>query len=180
MAYSYLIDEGRWDDWFALFSDDVVFETTTPELGTVLIKGKKAFMALVDERYILPGKTSKGVRRHTHGNVHVAEQTATTAKVRTYMLISSVPAADQLHVLTTGTYNANLEKRDGKWTITRWYIEVDAPLSPSRCRKDSPRTSSSGFRIRPLRCRAGGPSPDQGAGSLKNHPASPCGELGHV
>jgi SnoaL-like domain len=26
MAYSYLIDEGRWDDWFALFSDDVVFE----------------------------------------------------------------------------------------------------------------------------------------------------------
>lgn len=130
-AYAYLIDEGRWDEWFALFSDDIVFENSTPELGTVLIKGMKAFKDLVDNRYIIPGKTSKKVRRHTQGNVHVAEQTATTAKVRTYMLISSVPAADHLHILTTGTYNANLEKRNGKWTITRWYIEADAPLSPS-------------------------------------------------
>jgi hypothetical protein len=131
MAYSYLIDEGRWDDWFALFSDDIVFENTTPELGTVIIKGMKAFKDLVNTRYIVPGKTSKGVRRHTQGNVHVAEQTATTAKMRTYMLISSVPAADKLHTLTTGTYNANLEKRGGKWTITRWHIEADAPLAPS-------------------------------------------------
>jgi hypothetical protein len=94
MAYSYLIDEGRWDDWFALFSDDIVFENTTPELGIVLIKGMKVFKDMVNSRYIVPGKTSKGVRRHTQGNVHVAEQTATTAKVRTYMLISSVPAAE--------------------------------------------------------------------------------------
>lgn len=131
MAYSYLIDEGRWDEWFSLFSDDIAFENSTPELGTVLIKGKKAFKELVNSRYIIPGKTSKGVRRHTQGNVHVAEQTDTTAKVRTYMLISSVPKADHLHLLTTGTYNANLEKRNGKWTITRWYIEADAPLAPS-------------------------------------------------
>lgn len=33
MAYSYLIDEGRWDEWFQLFSDDVAFENSTPELG---------------------------------------------------------------------------------------------------------------------------------------------------
>jgi acetoacetate decarboxylase len=131
-AYSFLIDEGRWEDWFDLFSDDLVFESTTPEIGTAITKGKKAFMALVDERYIKPGKTSKAVRRHTMGNIHVASQTATTAKVRTYMLISNVPAADALHTLTTGTYNANLEKRDGKWTITRWYIEADAPLAPSK------------------------------------------------
>ena len=131
-AYAYLIDEGRWDDWFALFSNDLVFENTTPEIGTAITHGKTAFMALVDERYIKPGKTSKSVRRHTMGNIHVASQTATAAKVRTYMLISSVPAADHLHLLTTGTYNADLEKRDGKWTITRWYIEADAPLSPSK------------------------------------------------
>src|SRR5678815_2795132 len=68
-AYSYLIDEGRWDEWFSLFSDDVAFENSTPELGTVLIKGKKAFKDLVNHRYIVPGKTSKGVRRqqfHPH------------------------------------------------------------------------------------------------------------------
>jgi hypothetical protein len=75
------------------------------------------------------GETSTAVRRHTQGNVHVAEQTATTAKVRTYMLISTVPAADKLLLLTTGTYNAELEKRNGRWIITRWYIEVDARLA---------------------------------------------------
>jgi 3-phenylpropionate/cinnamic acid dioxygenase small subunit len=131
-AYAYLIDEGRWEDWFALFSDDVLFETTVPTLGTIILKGQKPFRAFVDERYIKPGKTSTGVRRHTMGNFHVASQTPTTAKVRTYMLISSVPAADKLTVLTTGTYNATLEKRNGKWTITRWYIETDAPVAPSK------------------------------------------------
>ena len=130
-AYSYLIDEGRWDDWFALFSDDIEFENTTPELGTVISHGKKAFRQIADDRYIQPGKTSPAVRRHTQGNVHVVEQTPTTAKVRTYMLISNVPAGDKLHLLTTGTYNANLEKRNDRWVITRWYIEADAPLSPS-------------------------------------------------
>jgi acetoacetate decarboxylase/3-phenylpropionate/cinnamic acid dioxygenase small subunit len=131
-AYSYLIDEGRWDDWFALFADDIVFENTSPDLGTVVIKGMKGFKALVDERYIKPGKTSKGVRRHTMGNIHVTEQTATSAKVRTYLLISNVPQADKLQTLTSGSYNADLEKRGGKWTITRWYIEVDAKLAPSK------------------------------------------------
>jgi hypothetical protein len=61
-AYSYLIDEGRWDDWFALFSDDIEFVNTMPELGTVTIKGKPAFKALVDERYVKPGKTSRALR----------------------------------------------------------------------------------------------------------------------
>jgi hypothetical protein len=125
-AYSFCLDEGRWEEFFALFSEDVVFETTMPEAGTIITHGKKVFQEMVLERY---GKTSTAVRRHTQGNVHVAEQTATTAKVRTYMLISTVPAADKLQLLTTGTYNAELEKRKEQWVITRWYIEVDAPLA---------------------------------------------------
>ena len=131
-AYSYLIDEGRWDEWYALFANDFEFVNTTPELGTVTVKGMEAFKALVNERYIIPGKTSRAVRRHTMGNVNVINQTANTATVRTYMLISNVPDSDKLLTLTTGTYNANLEKRNGKWTITRWYIEADAPLAPSQ------------------------------------------------
>lgn len=127
-AYSYFFDEGRWDEFFALFSEDLVFENTTPEIGTVISHGKEVFQKIFQERY---GKISTAVRRHTQGNVHVAEQTATTAKVRTYMLISTVPAADKIQVLTTGTYNAELEKRKGRWVITRWYIEVDAPLATS-------------------------------------------------
>ena len=133
-AYSFLIDEGRWEDWFALFSDDVVFETTVPGMiGTVVSHGKDAFREIVKYRYIIPSQeaTKETVRRHTMGNVHIVEQTPTTAKVRTYMLISKVPSASKLLTLTTGTYNATLEKRNGKWTITRWYIECDAPLAPS-------------------------------------------------
>jgi acetoacetate decarboxylase/3-phenylpropionate/cinnamic acid dioxygenase small subunit len=133
-AYSYLIDEGRWEDWFDIFSEDILFETTVPELGTMSIKGKPKFREMVDERYIKPSKgpNKETVRRHTMANIHVVEQTPTTAKVRTYMLISKVPHADKLKILTTGTYNVELEKRDGKWTITRWYIECDAPLAPSK------------------------------------------------
>ena len=174
MAYSYLIDEGRWDDWFGLFSDDIAFESTTPELGTVLIKGMRAFKDLVDSRYIIPGKNSKGVRRHTQGNVHVAEQTATTAKVRTYMLISSVPAADHLHVLTTGTYNAELEKRGGKWTITRWYIEADAPLSPSPLPEGFTEDEFKWIPDPSVEMPGAGKVavPVQGKVSLKNHPFS--------
>jgi hypothetical protein len=89
---------------------------------------QKVFREIFQVRY---GKASTAVRRHTQGNVHVAEQTATTAKVRAYMLISTVPDAEKLQVLTTGTYNAELQKREGRWVITRWYIEVDVPLAAS-------------------------------------------------
>lgn len=169
MAYSYLIDEGRWDDWFALFSDDIEFENTTPELGTVITRGKKVFKQMADDRYIQPGKTSTAVRRHTQGNVHVVEQTPTTAKVRTYMLISNVPRADKLHLLTTGTYNANLEKREGRWVITRWYIEADAPLSPSKLPEG---VSESEFQWIPDPSTAipgATPGPIKGQVNLKNH-----------
>jgi 3-phenylpropionate/cinnamic acid dioxygenase small subunit len=131
-AYSYLIDEGRWDQWFALFADDVVFETTTPCFGTIIAKGKEAFKGIVDLRYRGPGsEKNTTMRRHTQGNFHVAKQTKDTAEVRTYMLISSAPLEGGFKVLTSGTYNATLKKRNGKWTITRWYIEVDAPLKAS-------------------------------------------------
>jgi hypothetical protein len=70
-AYAYLIDEGRWEDWFGLFSDDFSFEATTPTIGTVIIKGKKPFLALVNDRYLKGAPTSTAVRRHTMGNIHV-------------------------------------------------------------------------------------------------------------
>jgi 3-phenylpropionate/cinnamic acid dioxygenase small subunit len=131
-AYSFLIDEGRWDQWFALFSDDILFETTTPGFGTVRVKGMKAFRKFIDVRFRGPGsEKNKVAHRHTMGNVHVVEQTAKTAEVRTYLLISNAFPDGHFEVFTSGTYNASLEKRDGKWTITRWYIEVDATAPPS-------------------------------------------------
>lgn len=131
-AYAYLIDEGRWDEWFSLFSDDVLFESTVPCFGTIRAKGKEAFKRFVNLRYRGPGsEKNRTVRRHTMGNVHVVSQTAKTAEVRTYMLISAAPPDGNFRVLTSGTYNATLEKRSGRWIITRWYIEVDAPVKKS-------------------------------------------------
>jgi acetoacetate decarboxylase len=172
MAYAYLIDEGRWEDWYALFADDFVFETTVPDLGTVIIRGKKAFKPFIEERYVIPGRTSKGVRRHTMGNIHVASQTATTAKARAYMLISNVPAADHLQTLTTGTYNASLEKRDGKWTITRWYIETDAPVSPSKLPEGFSEAELKAIPDPDTVMPGAVPGPTKGTVSLKNMQAA--------
>jgi len=132
-AYSYLIDEGRWEQWYALFSDDLLLETTAPCFGTIRIKGKEAFRTFVEMRF-KPSERSQPlpVRRHIMGNIHVAEQTDTKAHARTYVLISIASGKGMFEVLTSGTYNATLEKRNGKWNITRWYIEIDGrvPKSP--------------------------------------------------
>ena len=131
-AYSYLIDEGRWDEWYDLFTDDVVFETSTPCIGTLTANGKKAFKAFADLRYRGPGsEKNKTMRRHTMGNIHVAKQTKDSAEVRTYLFISSAAPDGSFKILTSGTYNATMKKIDGKWKISRWYIEIDAPLAPS-------------------------------------------------
>jgi len=131
-AYSFLIDEDRWEDWFALYSDDIVFETTTPCFGTIRTVGKKAFRKFVDVRFRGPGSESKNfAHRHTMGNVHVAYQDKSRAEVRTYMLISDAFPDGKFNVFTSGTYNATLEKRDGRWIITRWYIEVDGTVPKS-------------------------------------------------
>lgn len=126
-AYAYLIDERRWDAWFALFSDDIVFECTVPGFGTIHAEGKATLRAITELRY---GPTT-AMRRHTMGNVHVASQSDTSAEARAYLLTSTVPAADRLEMLTSGVFNASLRKIDGCWRITRWYIEIDAPLAHS-------------------------------------------------
>ena len=130
-AYSYLMDEGRWEDWLALFSDDVSFEITAPKLGTLIIKGRKPLRAFLDNQFI-KSETTSAIRRQTMGNIHVASQSPTTAKTRSYALMSNVSSGGRLSPLTTGTYNISLEKRDGKWTITRWYIEADGFLPFSK------------------------------------------------
>ena len=131
-AYSFLIDEDRWEQWFALFSEDILFETTTPGFGTIRVRGKEAFRKFVDVRFRGPGsETNDTAHRHTMGNIHVAYQTETTAEVRTYLLISNAHADGKFYVFTSGTYNGTLEKQDNCWTITRWYIEVDATAPKS-------------------------------------------------
>jgi hypothetical protein len=98
----------------------------------VKAKGMKAFRKFVDVRFRGPGsEKSTVVKRHTMGNIHIASQTDKTAEVRTYLLISLAMPDGNFKVFTSGTYNASLKKRDGKWIITRWYIEVDASAPKS-------------------------------------------------
>ena len=99
-------------------------------------KGEKAFRKFVDVRFRGPGSEKNRVaHRHTMGNIHVASQTDTSAEVRTYLLISNAYPDGKFVVFTSGTYNVTLKKRDGKWTITRWYIEVDATAPKSEIPK---------------------------------------------
>jgi hypothetical protein len=46
-AYSHCLDEGRWEEFFALYSEDAVFQTTIPEAGTIITNGKKVFREMV-------------------------------------------------------------------------------------------------------------------------------------
>lgn len=131
-AYSFLIDEDRWEEWFALFSDDIVFETTTPCFGTIRTIGKKAFRKFIDVRFRGPGSENKNfAHRHTMGNMHVAYQDKERIEIRTYLLISDAFPDGKFNIFTSGTYNATLKKRDGRWIITRWYIEVDGTVPKS-------------------------------------------------
>jgi 3-phenylpropionate/cinnamic acid dioxygenase small subunit len=131
-AYSFLIDEGRWDAWYALFSDDILFESTVPCFGTIQAKGRAAFEEFVNMRFRPPGsEISSMIHRHHMGNIHVCEQSESMARVRTYMLVTDVPEEGGFKPLTSGTYNMTLEKRDDRWLITRCYIEVDAPVKKS-------------------------------------------------
>ena len=124
MAYGHLIDEARWEDWYGLFSDDVSFEIAAPTSGTLVIKGKKALRDYVEDRFIKNAASYAALRRHTMGNIQVVSQTEMTAHVRSYLHISNASVADQWSVFTTGTYNADLERRGGKWIITRWSMET--------------------------------------------------------
>ena len=131
-AYSFLIDEDRWEEWFALYSDDIIFETTTPCFGTIITTGKKAFRKFIDVRFRGPGSEKKNfAHRHTMGNMHVAYQDKERIEIRTYMLISDAFPVGKFNLFTSGTYNATLKKIDGRWLITRWYIEVDGTVPKS-------------------------------------------------
>ena len=112
-AYGHLIDEARWEDWHALFSDDVSFEIATAAPGTLIIKGKKALREYVEDRFIKNAASFAASRRHTMGNIQVASQTAMTANVRSYLHIAGATAADRWSVFSAGTYNADLERRRG-------------------------------------------------------------------
>jgi 3-phenylpropionate/cinnamic acid dioxygenase small subunit len=124
VSYGHLIDEARWEDWYGLFSDDVSFEIAAPTSGTLVIRGKKALKDYVENRFIKNAASYAALRRHAMGNVQVVSQTEMTARVRSSLHISNASDADQWSVFTTGTYNADLERRSGKWIITRWSMET--------------------------------------------------------
>jgi len=133
-AYSFLIDEGRWDAWYDLFSEDILFETTAPCFGTIRVKGKEAFKRFVDVRFRGPGsETNRVAHRHTMGNVHVAAQTDTTAEVRTYMLISNA-FPDGKFQWTTGPYQPCAEALEPCKQFPSLCVQKRPRIYSGRCR----------------------------------------------
>lgn len=129
-AYAYLLDERHMDEWYDLYTDDMVGEFTIAGAGTGIIKTKKSWKAFCDKRFIGPNHESiQWIRRHMMGNFNVCEQTAKTAKVRAYMWITMTHPNCQPLPVSSGTYSANLEKRNGHWKITRWYVELDSMVN---------------------------------------------------
>jgi len=99
--------------------------------GHAKAEGEEAFRAFADLRFKEKGGGKLFVKRNVMGNLHVADQTATAAEVRTYLPVPAAPANGPSRPFGSGTCNASLEKRGGHWTITRWAVEVDLPVRPS-------------------------------------------------
>ena len=124
-AYGHLLDDGHYEAYLDMFTNDVCFQITSPGWGKVSYQGREFIEDFIDQR-IRPNTAVKA--RHIQGMIHVAEQNTDTAEVRAQALLrfTTVDGKRLDDLATTASYNFSLVKSDNRWRISRMYIEVDA------------------------------------------------------
>jgi len=134
-SYPHTLDEGRYDDWLDLFTDDTVMKGVVPGDELLVVSGKEAVAVMAGVRRA--GRPADLQRRHAISTVNVVEQSADSAYVRAYMQISTAGTRDGMKVVTSGTYHFWLSRQaDGDWRIGNWEIHTDMPVSPVQVPKD--------------------------------------------
>lgn len=128
-SFSHFLDERKFDDWQALFTDDVRFEAFPGDGTRVEIDGKPTLVAFFQQRYE-EGSLATGQRRHALSTIRVVEQTEKTAQVKLYVTISMATDEAGLVFVTTGTYGIGLVKTDNGWRANRWQIRSDVKATP--------------------------------------------------
>lgn len=137
-AYPYHFDEGETDEFLDLFTEDVTFEWYMAGEKVGGMDGRKAFADMIVPR--MKAFAERGlIRRHTNANIFIVSQTENEAHVRMGFLLHSVKDRKELTLVTTGTYEGRLVKRNGRWLICHWIDRLDLDIRP----KKSPKSGGS-------------------------------------
>jgi benzoate/toluate 1,2-dioxygenase subunit beta len=131
-----LLDEGAWDDWLALYTDDALFwmpawrDELTPtadpdrELSLIYYEGRRGL-----EDRVVRARSGQSVASHPRprcvhmiSNVRLIECIANTAEIASNFTVSLHDVrAERTHDFF-GRYRHTLRREKGAWRITRKYI----------------------------------------------------------
>ena len=138
---AYLLDEHRYDDWLALFTDDVEYIVPLREhvQGDVAPPGHPV---IHDDKVMLMAR----IRKHQTGLSHVETPKSMTCHLVTNVLVETGPAPDELDVLSSfvvrqarklrdeawwvGRRRDRVRRVDGGWRIARREVLLDATVLP--------------------------------------------------
>ncbi len=123
--YAWSYDERQLDSLGSVFTEDAVWWGSVKgdfEIAPIETRG-----GIVDWlRGHMDSQSDQ--RRHNIINVVVTEQTSDTARVLSYLLLTSA-TDDGVKVVTTGVYDTELVKDDsGVWRISRFFGGFDFPF----------------------------------------------------
>ena len=126
-SYAHHYDGGRFDDFLALFAEDMIFQ-----FGTMPKSGKESLAALRERNQ---GFVEQGIqRRHVMTNLVINEQSAKRAQGEVYFTLFSNDGSG-VEIIGNGRY-AFVAKRTGhEWLLSEWRILPDGPLPGAEDRR---------------------------------------------
>jgi len=138
---AHLLDEHRYEEWLALFTEDVDYviplrehiQGDVPPAGHPVVK---------DDKLMLTAR----VKKHQTGFSHVEVPVSMTCHLITNILVEDGPSAGELEVLSSfivrqarklrdeawwaGRRRDLVRREDGQWKIARREVILDAPIYP--------------------------------------------------
>ena len=123
-AYGRYYDDDRIDDFMGLIAEDAVYYPNWPGVAPDEVSGHETLRGFFGGARA--HARSNGVQpRHYATNVILARATATSAGASVSMLYAESQAGGAVAVKMVGQYDYQLEKRAGRWLITRWSMRYD-------------------------------------------------------
>lgn len=123
-AYGRYYDDGAIDDFMGLIAPDACFYPNWPGVAPDEVKGAEALRVFFGAARAQCNETGTQPR-HFATNVIIARATATTAEVSVSMLYAESRPGVPAELKMVGQYDYHVEKREGRWFITRWSMRYD-------------------------------------------------------
>jgi 3-phenylpropionate/cinnamic acid dioxygenase small subunit len=112
--YSHAVDDGAAEDYVGCFTDDGAFHGRVGMPDEIHVEGRAALLAFAESFVARRGLTQN---RHIQTNTTVLEQTDTTARARTYLLVMQTRGVNPPEPGLTSVYEDQLAKTDKGWRI---------------------------------------------------------------